>query len=135
MDFAGDDIDLNCYREEVKNFRQQYEDIWKWYKQEKNGKVKVKVDADAVIDRYTQYEYIRRIISELCGELNYALERDTQRLPLLAEKESGCDQELSRQKRLLGEENDKFTKERDGLKGNEAVLDDFLEKVKTKRQH
>ena len=135
MDFAGDDIDLNRYREEVKNFRQQYEDIWKWYKQEKNGKVKVKVDADAVIDRYTQYEYTRKIISELCGELNYALERDTQRLPLLAEKESGCNQELSRQKRLLGEENDKFTKERDGLKGKEAVLDDFLEKVKVKRQH
>ena len=135
MDFAGDDIDLNRYREEVKNFRQQYEDIWKWYKQEKNGKVKVKVDADAVIDRYTQYEYTRKIISELCGKLNYALERDTQRLPLLAEQESGCNQELSRQKRLLGEENDKFTKERDGLKGNEAVLDDFLTKVKAKRHH
>lgn len=135
MDFAGDDIDLNRYREEVKNFRQQYEDIWKWYKHEKNGKVKVKVDADSVIDRYTQYEYTRKIISELCGELEYALERDTQRLPLLAEKESGRNQELSRQKRLLGEENDKFTKERDGLKGKEAVLDDFLEKVKVKRQH
>ena len=37
MDFASDDIDLNRYREEVKNFRQQYEDIWKWYKVEKNG--------------------------------------------------------------------------------------------------
>ena len=38
MDFASDDIDLNRYREEVKNFRQQYEDIWKWYKTEKKRK-------------------------------------------------------------------------------------------------
>lgn len=71
-DFASDDIDLNRYREEVKNFRQQYEDIWKWYKVEKNGKVKVKTEADAVIERYTNYEYMRKLISELCGQLNYA---------------------------------------------------------------
>ena len=135
MDFASDDIDLNRYREEVKNFRQQYEDIWKWYKVEKNGKVKVKVDAEAVIDKYSDYEYVRKLISELCGQLNYALERDTNRLPNLAEQETSCGQELSRQKRLLVEENDKFTKERDGLKGSEAILDEFLKKVKEKHQH
>jgi energy-coupling factor transporter ATP-binding protein EcfA2 len=49
MDFAGDCISLNRYREEVKNFRQQYDDIWKWYKIEKNGQVKVKVEADIAI--------------------------------------------------------------------------------------
>ena len=135
MDFASDDIDLNRYREEVKNFRQQYEDIWKWYKVEKNGKVKVKVDADAVIDKYTDYEYVRKLILELCGQLNYALERDTNLLPQLAEQETNCDQELSRQQKLLGEENDKFTKERDGLKGSEAIIDNFLKKAKEKRQH
>ena len=135
MDFASDDIDLNRYREEVKNFRQQYEDIWKWYKTEKNGKVKVKIDADAVIERYTDYDYVRKLISELCGQMNYALERDTNRLPQLAEQETNCGQELSRQKRLLGEENEKFTKERDNLKGNEAVIDDFLKKVKEKQLH
>lgn len=135
MDFASDDIDLNRYREELKSFRQQYEDIWKWYKVEKNGKVKVKVDAEIVIEKYTDYEYVRKLISELCGQLNYAMERDTNLLPQLAEQETSCGQELSRQKRLLGEENDKFTKERDRLKGSEAVLDEFLKKVKEKRQH
>lgn len=135
MDFAGDDIDLNRYREEVKNFRQQYEDIWKWYKVEKNGKVKVKSDAAAVIERYTNYEYVRKLISELCGQLNYAVGRDTHRLPKLAEQESTCSMELSRQRRLLGKENEKFTKERDDLKGNEAVVNDFLKKVNEKRRH
>ena len=135
MDFASDNIDLNRYREELKSFRQQYEDIWKWYKVEKNGKVKVKIDAETVIEKYTDYEYVRKLISELCGQLNYAMERDTNLLPQLAEQETSCGQELSRQKRLLGEENDKFTKERDGLKGSEAILDEFLKKVKEKHQH
>lgn len=135
MDFAGDEIDLNRYREEVKNFRQQYEDIWKWYKVERNGKVKVKTDADAVIERYTNYEYVRKLISELYGQLNYALGRDTSRLPVLSEQESANSTELSRQRRLLGEENEKFTKERDSLKGSEAIINDFLKKINEKRQH
>lgn len=135
MDFTSDDIDLNRYREEVKDFRQQYEDIWKWYKQEKNGKVKVKVDAGAVIDNYSDYEYVRKLIAELCGQLSFALERDVNCLPQLAEQEKNCGQELSRQRRLLGEEDEKFTNERDDLKGKEAIIDDFLKKVKEKRQH
>lgn len=135
MDFGSDDIDLNRYREEVKNFRQQYEDIWKWYKVEKNGKVKVKVDAEAVIEKYTDYEYVRKLISELCGHLNYALERDTNLLPQLAEQETNCDQELSRQKRLLGEEEGKYKSENAKLIQEDGALKFFLEQVKTKRQH
>ena len=135
MDFASDDIDLNRYREEVKNFRQQYEDIWKWYKTEKNGKVKVKTDADAVIERYTDYEYVRKLISELFGQMNYALERDMNRLPQLAEQEMNCDQELSRQNRLLGEEEGKYKAENAKLNQEDGALKFFLEQVKTKRQH
>lgn len=139
MDFPSDSINLDRYREEVKNFRQQHEDIWKWYKPEKgggnNGKMKVRVEADAVIDRFSKYEHERRIISESWGLLNFAMERDMRRLPLLAEEERACNFELSRQRRLLGEENDKFVKERDELKGRDAVIEDFLKKIKAKRQH
>ena len=135
MDFASDDIDLNRYREEVKNFRQQYEDIWKWYKVEKNGKVKVKTEADAVIVNYTDYEFVRKLITELCGQLNYALGRDTNRLPVLAEKESNCSTELSRQKRLLGEEEGKHKTETAKLNQEDGALKFFLGQVKTKRQH
>ena len=135
MDFASDDIDLNRYREEVKNFRQQYEDIWKWYKVERNGKVKVKTDAEAVIERYTAYEYVRKLIAELCGQMNYALARDTNRLPELAEQETSCSQELARQRRLLGEEEGKYKAEDAKLNQEDGALKFFLEQVKEKRQH
>jgi hypothetical protein len=135
MDFANDSIDLNFYREHVKNFRQQYGDIWKWYKREKNGKIKVKTDAENVISKYSLYEYTRKVINELCGKMNFALQRDKVRLPLLSEKETECSQELSRQNRLLKEENEKFTQERDGLKGRDAVINNFLEQTKAKHKH
>lgn len=135
MDFASDDIDLNRYREELKSFRQQYEDIWKWYKTEKNGKVKVKIDAEAVIEKYSDYEYVRKLISELCGQLNYALERDTNRLPELAEEETSCSQELARQRRLLGEEERKYKAEDAKLNQEDGALKFFLEQAKSKRQH
>lgn len=135
MDFASDDIDLNRYREELKSFRQQYEDIWKWYKTEKNGKVKVKVDAEAVIEKYTDYEYVRKLISELCGQLNYALERDENRLPELVKQEESCSQELARQGRLLGEEEEKYKAEDAKLNQEDGALKYFLEQVKLKRQH
>ncbi|MBR5957870.1 MAG: ATP-binding protein [Salinivirgaceae bacterium] len=135
MDFANDSIDLNFYREHVKNFRQQYDDIWKWYKREKNGKIKVQSDAENVISKYSLFEYTRKEITELCGKLSFALQRDKERMPILAQKESECSQKLSRQRRLLNEENDKFTRERDTLNGREAVIDNFLKQVKAKRQH
>ena len=121
MDFAGDCISLNRYREEVKNFRQQYDDIWKWYKIEKNGQVKVKVEAEKAIEKFTQYEYTRNMIKELCGHLKYALNRDTNRLPQLSVQEDDCSTELARQNRLLEEEQGKYNSERDRLNKEEGI--------------
>ena len=135
MDFANDSIDLNFYREHVKYFRQQYEDIWKWYKRDKNGRVKVKSDAENVISKYSLYELTKRAVKELCAKLNFAIVRDTERLPMLSEHINTKNMELSRQRRLLDEEETKHNKERDTLKGKEAVLTDFLKQVKTKMQH
>ena len=135
MDFAKDDIDLNFYREQVRNFRQQYEDIWKWYKKEKNGRVKVRTEAENVISKYMLYENSRRAIAELCGHLNYAMERDAARLPLLAKEAADCGQELARQKRLLGEEQGKYDAERDKLNREDGALKAFLDEAKRKRRH
>lgn len=135
MDFADDSIDLSFYRDHVKNFRQQYDDIWKWYKKEKNGKIKVQGDAEHVISKYTLYELTRKAIGELCGNLNYALERDRELLPQIENRQVECSQELGRQKRLLSEESSKYRDERDKLYQKDGALKSFLDKVKDKRQH
>lgn len=135
MDFAGDGIDLNFYREHVKNFRQQYEDIWKWYKKEKNGKIKVCSDADNVINKYAFYEATKGDIKLLCAKLNYALERDTEKLPQIQKYITEKGLELARLKKLLSDETYKYNNERDTLTGKEAVLNNFLKQVKSKQQH
>ena len=135
MDFTGDGLDLIFYREQVKNFRQQYEDIWKWYKREKNGKVKVQTEAENVISRYTQYEYTRRIIAELCGNLNFALERDMERLPQIANVEKECSTELNKKRVQLDGEAKKYNDERDKLNRDDGALKSFLDIVKSKRQY
>lgn len=135
MDFANDHIDLNLYREHTRNFKQQYDDIWKWYKRERNDTVKVKTDADNVISRYSLYEQLCREIKELCGQLNYGERRDTALLPSLREQEEKLQQELGRQKRLLGEEEDKYAHERDKLNQTLGILKDTLNTIKEKRQY
>lgn len=135
MDFANDGIDLNFYREHVKNFRQQYDDIWKWYRREKNGKVKVQTDAENVISRYTLYEGCRKAIVELCGNLNYALERDSELIPQIEKQGTECSLELLKQRRLLGEEEGKYNGELAKLNQEDGALKAFLDKAKEKRLH
>lgn len=135
MDFAGDGIDLNFYREHVKDFRQQYDDIWKWFKKEKSGKVKVRVDADNVIAKYALCERVRKAIDELCAMLNYGLQRDEEHLPQIELQVQAMEQDRARQERLLGEEDAKYHKERDELKAKEALASEFLRQVKAKALH
>lgn len=135
MDFNDGAINLNFYRDKVKDFEQQYTDIGKWYKKEKNGRVKVVDDADRVISSHTAYQAARKLVEETSGEMAYAYERDKALLPqkeLEADTEAG---NLKRQRELLAQEADKHTKERDTLKNEEAVVKSRLDTIKQKRTH
>lgn len=134
MDFAGDSIDLNFYREHVKDFKMQYEDIWKWF-DEKNGRVKVKDLANKVIDKYAIYISLKSGIRELCGNLNYVMKRDEARLPEITGDLEQCREDLSRQERLLSEETKKHNEQRDDLNQKKGVIDAFLKTCKERRQH
>jgi len=135
MDFSDGGINLDFYRDQVKDFRQQYEDIWKWYKREKNGHVKVQSDADHVISKYTLYEGTRKMVEELYGELCFALDRDKELLPELQQQNADKQDELNRQNRLMQEEDGKYKAERDKLIGDEAKLKEKLDIIKKKQQH
>jgi hypothetical protein len=135
MDFSDGGINLDFYREHVKDFRQQYEDIWKWYRREKNGQIRVQVDAERVISSYTLFEGTRKMVAELCGELVYALDRDQQLLPLLDQERKEKQEELDRKQRLLCEEEDKHEAIRDRLIGEEAQMKSKLDTITKKRLH
>lgn len=135
MDFANDSIDLNRYREELKKFRQQYEDIAKWFVEDRNGRVKVRLDAEKVKTQYELYDQLRRDIRELCGYIRFAVKRDSGMMPRLAEELTELAASLARQKKLQSEEEDKYNAERDRLNQTVGRLKDFIDKVKKKRAY
>lgn len=128
-------IDLNFYREQIKEFEQEYKDVSLWTKKEKNGEVLVRRMADKVIDAYRTLLNNRRRISEGRKELNYA-ERVTQELlPQYRLDIQGSEAECNRVNRLISEEQEKYGKERDKLSRELGVLDDKLKTTAAKRKY
>lgn len=134
LDFSDGGIDLDFYRDKVKDFQQQYEDIWKWYRKEKNGRVKVRDDAERVNQSFQSYRGACSMVEELSGALRYALGRDQQLLPVKNDELTTVRANLDRQLRLKGEEERKFNAERDRLKETMAVVKSKLDDIKDKRK-
>lgn len=128
-------IDLNFYREQIKEFEQEYKDVSLWTKKEKNGEVLVRRMADKVIDAYRTLLNNRRLIGEGRWELNYAERVAQELLPQYRLDIQKSEAECNRVNRLLGEEQEKYGKERDKLSRELGVLDAQLKKTADKRKH
>ena len=135
LDFSNDSVNLSSERDRINEFRTRYGDIWKWYKREKNGSVKVRLEAQRVIDEYLGYESLCHEIDEFCNWLVYALDRDIRMLPTMEEKISLLSDEASRQQRLLSEESEKYSAERDRFMQSEGELKGFLKRLEEKSRH
>ena len=128
-------IDLNFYREQIKEFEQEYTDVSLWTKKEKNGEVLVRRMADKVIDAYRTLLNNRRLIGEGRRELNYAERVAQELLPQYRLDIQESEAECNRVSRLIGEEQEKYGKERDKLSRELGVLDAQLKKTAAKRKH
>lgn len=128
-------IDLNFYREQIKEFEQEYKDVSLWTKKEKNGEVLVRRMADKVIDAYRTLLNNRRLIGEGRRELNYAERVAQELLPQYRLDIQESEAECNRVSRLIGEEQEKYGKERDKLSRELGVLDAQLKKTAAKRKH
>ena len=128
-------IDLNFYREQIKEFEQEYKDVSLWTKKEKNGEVLVRRMVDKVIDAYRTLLNNRRLIGEGRRELNYAERVAQELLPQYSLDIQESEAECNRVSRLIGEEQEKYGKERDKLSRELGVLDDKLKTTAAKRKY
>lgn len=135
MSDEDNSIDLNFYREQIKEFEQEYKDVSLWTKKEKNGEVLVRRMADKVIDAYRTLLNNRRRISEGRKELNYAERVAQELLPQYRLDIQESEAECNRVYRLISEEQEKYGKERDKLSRELGVLDAQLKKTAAKRKH
>ena len=135
MSDEDNSIDLNFYREQIKEFEQEYKDVSLWTKKEKNGEVLIRRIADKVIDAYRTLLNNRRLIGEGRRELNYAERMAQELLPQYRLDIQESEAECNRVSRLIGEEQEKYGKERDKLSRELGVLDAQLKKTAAKRKH
>lgn len=135
MSDEDNSIDLNFYREQIKEFEQEYTDVSLWTKKEKNGEVLIRRIADKVIDAYRTLLNNRRLIGEGRRELNYAEHMAQELLPQYRLDIQESEAECNRVSRLIGEEQEKYGKERDKLSRELGVFDAQLKKTAAKRKH
>lgn len=128
-------IDLTFYREQIKEFEQEYKDVSLWNKKEKNGEILIRRMADKVIDSYRSLLNNRRLIREGRKELNYAERVAQELMPQYLLDIQNSETELNRLNRLKGEEQDKYGKERDKLSREIGVLENKLKTIADKRKH
>ena len=128
-------IDLGYYRSQIESFEQEYSDVMLWIKQDKNGVVPVRRQADSVIKGYRKLLYSKKQIDDGRAELNYSEKMALQMLPRLEEQIASLNKEVERYNRLLNEEKDKFEQERDKLVKQSGIIESDLKSVKRKHQY
>lgn len=128
-------IDLGYYRRQVADFEQEYKDISCWYKLNQKGESIVRTQAENVVKTCRELLFMKRQITELCGELKYAVRTSRERLPLVEKKIDELMEEQNRQKRLISEIQQKFDMEKSSLNQEQGVVNDRLKRLKKRKEY
>lgn len=128
-------IDLGYYRSQIETFEQEYSDVMLWIKEDKNGVVPVRRQADSVIKGYRKLLFEKKQIEDGRAELNYSEKTALQALPGLEERIASLSREVERYNRLLGEEKDKYDNERDKLVKQSGIIESDLKKIRDKQRY
>lgn len=128
-------VDLSYYRNQIETFEQEYSDVMLWIKQDKNGVVPVRKQADTVIKNYRMLLLAEKQIKNGRQHLNYSERVARLKLPELEEQLLQLKEEAERFTRLLGEEKSKFDSERDKLLKLSGSIESDLKKIREKRKY
>ena len=127
-------IDLGYFRRQVADFEQEYKDISCWYKLNQKGESAVRKQADNVLNAYHELLYMKQQISELCGELNYAVRTSRERLPLVENKILKLEESQNKTKQLLAEIQQDFDREKSRLNQEQGVVNNNIKRLKDSKK-
>lgn len=128
-------IDLDFYRSQIKGFEQEYSDVMLWFTTNRYGEIPVRKMADKVMNAYRELIYTHKQIAEGRTELNYAEKQTIKKIPQLKEELMTMEAKRERVLRLVGELQQKHTKERDGLIANIGEIDGQLKQIRDRQQY
>ena len=87
------------------------------------------------MNAYRDLIYTQKQIGEGRAELNFAEKQALHEIPLVKEEQAKAETERERLLRLMGELQQKYTNERDGLIRDIGIINDLLKKIREKRLH
>lgn len=126
-------IDLDVYRNQTKDFEQNYNDVMLWMDNGKPGGSPVQRQAGKVMQSYRDLLYMDSCIAEERAELCYAEKLALKQRPLVHQEISKYNIELERVHRLQSEETKKYQKERDGLIQEKGTVEADLKRARQKQ--
>lgn len=131
---AEESIKLNVYRSLVADFEREYDDIHLWYKQEKNGDILVRRQANQVITTYHETIAYEQQIRRSVRELNYAVQQAREQIPIVQEKLESTDKKIKEEELKRNEIDADFQKESRRLYENIGAKDSKLKEIREKRK-
>lgn len=135
MDGESSCIDLGYFRNQISEFEQEYKDIGLWFTKNKRGECETRLDADKVVKYYRALLQLQRELKNGCAELNFAYRNTCEQLPIVASDIEKVGEALNSTNRLLGEENEKYNKERDALNSDLTRVKDKLKRCKERQEY
>ena len=88
-----------------------------------------------MLNAYHELLYMKQQISELCGELNYAVRTSRERLPLVENKIIELEELQSKTKQLLAEIQQDFDREKSHLNREQGVVDNNIKRLKDRKKY
>lgn len=127
-------IKLSVYRSLVEDFEQEYNDIALWYKKDKNGEILVRRQAQQVISTYRETIAFEQQIRCSIRELNYAVQKAQEQLPVAQEDLRQTDELIQKENQKKKDVETDFQKERKSIDQLIGEKNGKLKDIRSKRK-
>lgn len=127
-------VDLAYYRRQVADFETEYKNISEWFRTDSRGEIPVRQQAAKVIEQYRELIYLRKNIEELYAELLYADRTAHESLPSLEETEGKQLAEIQRFERLIQEQAQKYSREKEEVDKELGEVESRIKDAKARRK-
>ncbi len=127
------EIELDRWRGLLSQLKNKIMDVNLWCIKEKDGSVRVRNDAEKLVEVFNSYRDNSFKKKTFCSMLAFVLNREKTNLPLYQAKLEELAGNKDRMARLLAEEENKYRQERDKLVGDKKSLENVLKETERKR--
>ena len=128
-------VDLAYYRRQVADFETEYKNISEWFRTDSKGEIPVRQQAAKVIEQYRKLIYLRKNIEELYAELLYADRTAHESLPSLEETEGKQLAEIQRFERLIQEQAQKYSREKEEVDKELGKVESRIKDAKARSKY